>query len=327
MLLNEIFIFFLISLLSLYLILFLSKKFNFFDLPKKYKIHKVKIPNCAGLSFLLIIPCYIYFFDFDQKFSYFLTLLFFLTVYGFLDDRFNFEPISKLIFLFFFSYFFSRDIIYVNDIGIFFSKRIFLGTIGLIFTIGCLLLIINAANYLDGQDGMLATLSIISLVYISLLVPFKDLNFIITIIIFLLVFLFFNWGLLPKQFLGDSGSLSLGFIIAFCSIYYTQHKHYILPNFIIWPLGIFVYEFITINIIRFYLKKNLFKRDLNFTFNVLSRIFGQKFSFLIFTFIHLSLCMVGLFLYNFKMYNLSYILFILFFVFYLNFRFYLFRHD
>ena len=72
---------------------------------------------------------------------------------------------------------------------------------------------------------------------------------------FLIVFLFFNFGILPKQFLGDSGSLGIGFLLSSFAIYYTQVIKYINPTIIIWFLSFYVFEFLTINIIRLKTKK------------------------------------------------------------------------
>ena len=74
-----------------------------------------------------------------------------------------------------------------------------------------------------------------------------------------LIFLFFNFSLfkLPKLFLGDSGSLYFGFLISFILIYAAKNNltH---PILLAWSVTIFVYEFLSINIIRLKNKKNLF---------------------------------------------------------------------
>ena len=74
------------------------------------------------------------------------------------------------------------------------------------------------------------------------------------------IFLCFNYALfrLPKLFLGDSGSLLLGFIISFVLIYFANQKitH---PILLAWSVSIFVYEFLAINLIRLKNKKSIFK--------------------------------------------------------------------
>ena len=70
----------------------------------------------------------------------------------------------------------------------------------------------------------------------------------------------FNFSVfnLPKLFLGDSGSLFLGFLIGFTLIFFANQRiaH---PIILAWSIAIFVYEFISINLIRLINKKNIFE--------------------------------------------------------------------
>ena len=79
----------------------------------------------------------------------------------------------------------------------------------------------------------------------------------------------------PKQFIGDSGSLGVGFLISTFLIIYTQLEKFLHPSIIIWVVAFVVYEFLAINIIRVKQGKNIFKRDLNFIFNVLDRKYSS----------------------------------------------------
>ena len=63
---------------------------------------------------------------------------------------------------------------------------------------------------------------------------------------------------LPKLFLGDSGSLLLGFIVSFLLIYFAN-QNFIHPILLAWSVVIFVYEFLSINIIRLKNKQSPFK--------------------------------------------------------------------
>ena len=83
--------------------------------------------------------------------------------------------------------------------------------------------------------------------------------FLIIIILPIVFFLFFNFSIfkLPKLFLGDSGSLLIGFIISFILIYLAKNKlaH---PILLAWSVSIFVYEFLSINFIRLKNNKGIF---------------------------------------------------------------------
>ena len=122
---------------------------------------------------------------------------------------------------------------------------------------------LNSSNYLDGIDGLLPISFLISLIFLYIFIDEKNFelkNFITYLIIPVGIFLLFNFNLfnLPKVFLGNSGSQLLGFILAF-----TMISSYINYNFelgiLIWLLSFQVYEFISINLIRFQKQKNIFK--------------------------------------------------------------------
>jgi UDP-N-acetylmuramyl pentapeptide phosphotransferase/UDP-N-acetylglucosamine-1-phosphate transferase len=84
-------------------------------------------------------------------------------------------------------------------------------------TIFAVLWIINAFNLVDGINGLAASVGLVSLVGMAYLgqtdVWFVSLAFAGS----LLGFLYFNFTR-PKIFMGDGGSLPLGYVLAFCSI-------------------------------------------------------------------------------------------------------------
>ena len=119
----------------------------------------------------------------------------------------------------------------------------------------------NSFNYFDGIDGLLSILTISVLCILYFLIANKEIKlFLILILLPIFCYLFFNFSLfgLPKLFLGDSGSLLLGFIISFILIYAGSQK-LVHPILLAWSISIFVYEFISINIIRLMINKNPFK--------------------------------------------------------------------
>ena len=138
-----------------------------------------------------------------------------------------------------------------------------LGSFSLIFTILCVYFLINASNYLDGLDGVLATNFLISLC--SLFVFNKNLyfdfsNFIFFISIPVFIFLLFNLSIFKftKMFLGDSGSFLIGYTLSFTMI--LAYKEYGVDiSLIVWSLSFLVYEFLCVNLIRLFNKKPLFK--------------------------------------------------------------------
>ena len=182
------------------------------------------------------------------------------------------------------------------------------------------ILLINASNYMDGIDGLLAIITIFILIFFLLETNGNYIILFTSFIIFLLSFLLFNFGILPKQFLGDSGSLGLGFLISSFSIYFTQIETMIHPSIITWPLAFIVFEFLSINIIRIKNKKNIFKKDLNFIFNILLAKYNLKITLIICSLIQIFFSICGIILNYYEYYEFSLILFLIMFIIYLYMR-------
>ena len=130
--------------------------------------------------------------------------------------------------------------IYVKDLGNLFGLGdLYIGELGILFTIFCVVGISNAFNMLDGQDGLLGLVSFIIMFALLLLLYANGINYqwaqIVSISI--LVFLAFNlniFGRKRKIFLGDHGSIGLGYITAWSLIYLSQETDYITPVSAIW---------------------------------------------------------------------------------------------
>tara|TARA_B100000674_G_C37947746_1_gene965759 strand:- start:1596 stop:2576 length:981 start_codon:yes stop_codon:yes gene_type:complete len=300
----------------------ISSKLNLFDVPDNIKIHKERVPNIAGLALIPFSFFIIFYFQFNETITK--TLYFFSVVVliGLFDDIKNIKPILKLVALFLPIYLFTFYVGEVKTLGSYEFFNLNLGSFSLIFTILCIFLLTNAFNYIDGIDGLLALNVLVTLIFFQFL-TFDESFIFLSFSIFLLIYYFINinfLGIFTKQFIGDAGSLGLGFLISSFLIIYTQIQVFLHPSVIIWLVAFVVYEFLSINIIRIKLKKNIFKRDLNFIFNKLQNKYSYKVSILICTIIHILLCSISILIYFSEFYLFSLILFIIFFIIYLILR-------
>ena len=316
----KIFFYIIISFIGLFISHFISKKFNLYDFPDENKVHLLKTANTGGLALIFIILSSIAVNEFSKDIILIYILTISVIVIGFFDDLKNFTALKKIILISFPVTLFIIYVSKVNSLGFLFGHNINLGEFSPFFSFLCILLFINATNYMDGMDGLLSILTILSLTYIIIHLPQDEFKIFVPIIIFLLIFLFFNFGILPKQFLGDSGSLGIGFIIASLCIYYTQSLKFLEPTIIIWALSFFVYEFLTINIMRINNKKSLLEKDLNFIFNILSFKKNNKFSLFVCVAIKLFFLANGYVLNYYKLNDISIMLFVVYFFIYLLLR-------
>ena len=259
---NEIIFYFLLSFFIFFSFAKISYILKLVDKPNKRKIHLKATSYSGGIALSCSLIVSIIIFDiYDQKLNLILSMSFLISLVGLIDDKYNLNVGGKLSLQIIpiFYLIVVNDMI-LKDIGNYDYFNLELGTFAVPFTLLCVLFLINAFNYFDGLDGTLSFTS--TSVICILLFLTKDQNvdlFLKLLLISLIIFLFFNFSFfkLPKMFLGDSGSLAIGFIISFVLIH-ISNQNLIHPILLAWSIVIFIYEFISINIIRLLKKKHLF---------------------------------------------------------------------
>ena len=260
---NTIIIYSLLSFLILFLCGKVSYKLNLLDHPNKRKIHTNATAYTGGFAISIILIFSIFLFTVsDKNLNIILSIAFLISIIGLIDDKYNLDVSSKLslqiIPIFYLVVFENLALQQIGDYNYF---KVELGSFVIPFTLMCVLLLINAFNYFDGIDGTLGFTSISVLIILYFLIPNQNFQlFLILILIPLAIFLCFNFSLfkLPKLFLGDSGSLLIGFVIAFALIY-LANQNLTHPILLAWSVVIFVYEFLSINLIRLKNKKDPLK--------------------------------------------------------------------
>lgn len=216
-------IIFILSCLLIYSVKLLAPKLGLIDIPNDRSIHVTYTPSGAGIGFFLAVFLTLPFFHLHTILQYRWTILAILLVFivGVLDDHRDTSPRTKFIVLILATVFLSFDGILIDDVGTFFGFPLTLGWFALPFTIFAVTGFTNALNLIDGLDGLAATISIIVLGSFLILGYRHDDIFIIMLstafISSLIAFLIFNWQ--PASiFMGDSGSLTLGFIISILAV-------------------------------------------------------------------------------------------------------------
>ena len=196
---------FLLSLLcggiSTPLVLDFCKRKRLYDIPNERKVHKNATPRLGGITF------------FPSMLIAFITVLWF----------------SPAI---------VQDTYFNNLYGLFGIYEIPY-YIGLPLTIFMIVFIDNAINLIDGIDGLAASLSLLAMAgFLAYFVYYDVFMNTYSILIAglmgtLMAFLYFNIYGKPERntkiFMGDSGSLSLGFILGFLTVKCAAN------NDVIWP--------------------------------------------------------------------------------------------
>ena len=193
---------------------------NALDIPNGRKVHTEPMPRLGGLGIYMgFLLGYILFGTMSIRMNAILIGSFIIIVTGIVDDinpipakvKFLFQTIAASVVAFY-------GQILLNDLSAF-GFYIDFGILGYPITIIFIVSIINCINLIDGLDGLAAGLSSIYFMTIGIVIvhwlKVFDLNAVITFIMLgsTLGFLCHNFHP-AKIFMGDSGSMFLGYIIA-----------------------------------------------------------------------------------------------------------------
>jgi UDP-GlcNAc:undecaprenyl-phosphate/decaprenyl-phosphate GlcNAc-1-phosphate transferase len=312
-----LFVFF-INLTFFFLTKKIAFKLNFFDHPDNFrKIHKKKIPAIGGLIFFINISIYFFsekFFFTDQNFfsanrdllSFFFGSFFFFLV-GLYDDKYTLRAntkfaLSAIIILFSIN---LSDNFLINNLRFEFTNyQIYLNNFSLIFTLFCILVFLNSFNMIDGINGLSVSYYLICISFLFL--PLNINLFYISSLVCALFFLINNFR--NKIFLGDNGSLLLGFMLSLLFIKFYNEKK-ILADEIILLMILPGLDLMRVSITRILNNKNAFFPDQNHLHHLLLKKFNTNFSY----FVIISLVLISallLKLINYEFFNLLGILII-----------------
>jgi len=319
---NNILLYSIISFFIFFLVSKISYQLNLVDVNNKRKIHFKPTAFTGGLALSFIYIFSILLFDVvGEKINSILPIAFLFGIIGFVDDTHNLKVNEKIVLqVCLIIFFIILKNFNLNQIGNYEYFTLELNSFAILFTLISIIILINSANYFDGLDGTLCFLMISIIGILFFLTDNENTRlFLITILIPLIFFLLFNFAKisLPKLFLGNSGSLLLGFILAFTLIY-VENNNEIHPILIAWSIAIFVYEFLSINLIRYNNKKKIFKPGLDHFHHLLLKRYKSLFLVnTLIVIINIIFFIIGYLSFNFINPLASLILFILSFIFFL----------
>lgn len=206
------------------LIIKLAFKIGAVDYPGERRVHSKAMPRIGGLSIILAFTVSFLIIAQFVEISYLLLIAaLIIGLVGFLDDLYQLSPKLKL---------FGQSIavvvvifsgVTVNVLSIPFSDQIYIVPTWLSISITFLWIIgiTNAVNLIDGLDGLAGGVSVIAGATILFLAVLMG-NYTVILLSIALIgstlgFLYYNFHP-AKIFMGDSGALFLGFILAIISL-------------------------------------------------------------------------------------------------------------
>tara|TARA_B100000575_G_scaffold146830_1_gene117184 strand:+ start:560 stop:1573 length:1014 start_codon:yes stop_codon:yes gene_type:complete len=324
-------------LLVLNLLIFLNFKrisnlLNIFDKPDgKLKLHKTKIPIVGGIILITNFSIlFIYQILFLNQFLFlnienlfrFELLSLLLLIYGYFflglyDDKYHLSPLIKLalsISIILVGIFLNKNLVITNFILSFHDKRIFFENFSIIFTIFCILILINSLNFFDGINVQSC---LIFLVFFSYLFTRSDLNFFYLIcIVLILIVMILNFK--NMLFLGDSGIYLLGMILSISLIYeYNIQKNIFYADEIFFLLLLPGFDLVRLTTTRSLNSRNPFFGDRDHIHHLLIKRYSLVLSNIILFF--LSILPIFLFLFIKINFFLIFFIFVVIYIFLIQF--------
>jgi len=239
---------FVLTLIFIPPVIFMVKRFKLFDRPNARKEHLVPTPTFGGISIfagmMVSLLFWFKFYNHPSIITFFLSMILLFGV-GIMDDLKDLAARYKLVIEAGVASLLAVSGIRITSFGGLFGINELHIMAQYIITVVAIVGITNAFNLIDGIDGLAGGLGFMSLVTLGIFLTIsKDLNY--AMIAFalagaLLGFLYFNFN--PARiFMGDTGSLMLGFVIAVLCVQLMKvnaiHPTPVVPNIYVFTLGI-----------------------------------------------------------------------------------------
>lgn len=191
---------------------FLAPRVGVIDQPEARKIHARPVPRLGGAAILVTVLLVSVVVGERHNFDQFGSILVGATgisFIGLIDDRWGLPPLIKLV-----GQIAVALLLYVSGVYV---SAFRLPVLNLITTVFWMVYITNAINLLDNMDGLAGGVAAIAAAHFALMCAFSGQYLVGALSIALLGaclgFLFYNLN--PASiFMGDSGSLFLGFVLA-----------------------------------------------------------------------------------------------------------------
>ena len=216
-----------------------------FDLPNSRKVHKYSIPRLGGTLFMpslslgVVVALLIMYQGVNDDFQIGISNVIMVTgaimiyIIGIFDDLRGMKATHKFIIQTVAALLFPLCNLMISNLHGLFGLHEIPIWISYPLTVFVILLIVNAINLIDGIDGLASGLACLILGSFAYL--YYELNAYLFCLISIslagatLAFFFFNmYGKVGrlKTFMGDSGSLFLGYVIAYLAIKYQMSNGY-----------------------------------------------------------------------------------------------------
>ncbi|MBF6596191.1 MAG: undecaprenyl/decaprenyl-phosphate alpha-N-acetylglucosaminyl 1-phosphate transferase [Thermaceae bacterium] len=179
----------------------LARALGIVDKPGEIKIHKLPTPRFGGIG--IVVTLLLWGIVSGMLSGWAMLGLLIIALTGGLDDRYSISPRVRLL----------AEVAAGLTLGLQFWGQ--LGWVGLVLAVGLVPVLANAVNLIDGMNGLASGNALVSAAGLALLFSAQHLEPTLPLILMggLLGFLVWNYPR-ARTFMGDSGSLSIGYLLA-----------------------------------------------------------------------------------------------------------------
>lgn len=289
----------------------LANKLDLFDVPdNENKKHVASVPLVGGVAIFGALILGLLAVDRPEKLDVLMLCLFSLSGIGVIDDKFNIAIRLRIAAQVICSFLmiFAGNVI-VADLGVLFGRETQIpDAVGFIFTVLVVLIVVNSVNMSDGIDGNAAGHVMIAL----FLIGFAQYLYVgevrrpewlsaLTASIFMFWMVNLSFTPIKKVFMGDAGSIPLGFVIAWLCIDFSQGPGRSLhPVMALWTLVVPIFDVIGVSVVRLMSGRSPFLGDRLHIHHLLPQLLGinDRATLGLLLFLNLILGVVGIFIAN-----------------------------
>ena len=274
-----------VSVVALAVLVRLAEPLGLVDRPNSRKLHVGHVPLVGGLSvFIGVLAGALWLGGFSRFVHVLLGTSAALALLGALDDRYDLSVRSRLLVQ-------TAAIltviattgVYIHSLGHIFGHELTLGWVGIPFTVVAVIGLLNAFNMMDGIDGLAGGLSLVTigtiLLYSNAAQIYGPATLMLLMGATLLPYMAANLGLIGRKvFLGDAGSMVLGYLFAWTLIDFSQiSPAHLSPIDVLWCTALPVLDTLAVMYRRLREGKSPFKPDRGHIHHIIMGIgLGQR---------------------------------------------------
>lgn len=209
-----------------------SRKYHLLDKPDQRKVHKTPIPTLGGIGFFIgfmVVSTVLMFLmgNFDAMNLSLVFALIVLFVTGIFDDLKDLRASRKFLIQIIVALVIAKFGFKVESLNGIFGIYALPVFAQYAFSVFLVVGLVNAFNLIDGIDGLAGGIAFINSVVMGLILWFQD-DYVFSALAFtfagaLFGFLIFNFNP-AKIFMGDTGSLMVGFLMAIFGLVVIKHS-------------------------------------------------------------------------------------------------------